>query len=344
MTLAAGRSGSAAVIGEFLSALGWNDVLDFGILLIIFYGTLRLLRGTRAVPVLLAVAFIATLMIMAKAIHLVAVAVLIDKFIDYIIIVLIVVFHQEIRRILLHVGQQLTPRGRRKAAESAVGELVLALERLRRAKIGALFVLQGEIDVVEVASDSGREIDGTLRADTLVALMIPHPINLAHDGAVLIREFRIERAGLICPLTDRENLDPQFGTRHRGALGITEETDALAIIVSEERGEIRLAHRGQLSEPLVAAKLEERVTAWIERPGTDAVLNAAVSGRQRIDSGPGESSARRRVESTGLGGGEGSGRRRVESTGLGGGEGSARRRVQETGLGRDVGEPVKEAR
>jgi hypothetical protein len=108
--------------------------------------------------------------------------------------------------------------------------------------------MQGEIDVLEVVSDRGREINAALQADTLVALMIPHPINLAHDGAVLVQNFRIARAGVICPLTQRDRLDPSFGTRHRGAIGVSEETDALVVVVSEERGEIRVVHRGEISE------------------------------------------------------------------------------------------------
>ncbi|MCB9752730.1 MAG: DNA integrity scanning protein DisA nucleotide-binding domain protein [Myxococcales bacterium] len=276
---------------EFIAALAWNDALDFGLLLVIFYGTLRLLHGTRAIPVLLSVAFFGAVAATAQALDLVAVAALIKFFLEYIIIILIVVFHQEIRRLLLRVGQRLAPRGRRQAALSAVGELVLAMERLKRAKIGALFILRGEIDILDLVSDRGREIGADLHADTLVALMIPHPINLAHDGAVLIQDFRIIRAGVICPLTHREDLDPQFGTRHRGAIGMTEETDALMLVVSEERGEIRVAFRGELSEPLNAAELEKRIGTWIEQPPEpDDDVEPKVTGD------PGRSSGARRVE------------------------------------------------
>ena len=277
---------------EFIAALAWNDALDFGLLLVIFYGTLRLLHGTRAIPVLLAVAFFGAVAATAQALDLVAVAALIKFFLEYVIIILIVVFHQEIRRLLLRVGQRLAPRGRRQAALSAVGELVLATERLKRAKIGALFILRGELDVLDLVSDRGREIGADLHADTLVALMIPHPINLAHDGAVLIHDFKITRAGVICPLTHREDLDPQFGTRHRGAIGMTEETDSLVVVVSEERGEIRVATRGELSEPLNASSLEKRIGAWIERQAEER--SPAESGvGERVSSDQSRSGARR---------------------------------------------------
>jgi len=259
---------------EFIAALSWRDALDFSLLLVIVYACLRLLQGTRAVPVLLSVALFSALAAAASALDLVAVAALLEYFLEYIIIILIVVFHQELRRIFLRMGQRLLPHGRREAARSAVGELVLAIDRLRRAKVGALVILQGEIDVLEVVSDRGREINAALQADTLVALMIPHPINLAHDGAVLVQNFRIARAGVICPLTQRDRLDPSFGTRHRGAIGVSEETDALVVVVSEERGEIRVVYRGDISESLAAAELEGRIAEWVDQPRVEAPIAA----------------------------------------------------------------------
>ncbi len=141
---------------EFIAALSWRDALDFGILLIVVYAGLRLVQGTRAMPVLLSVALLSGLAAVAGALDLVAVAALLKYFLEYVIIILIVVFHQELRRIFLRMGQRLLPHGRREAARSAVGELVLACERLRRARFGALVVLQGEIDILDVVSDRGR--------------------------------------------------------------------------------------------------------------------------------------------------------------------------------------------
>ncbi|MGB1015487.1 MAG: diadenylate cyclase, partial [Nannocystaceae bacterium] len=229
------------------------------------------------------VAFFGAVAYVARALDLVAIAALIKYFLEYIFIILIVVFHQEIRRVLLRTGHQLLPQSRQIAARSAVGELLQAMERLRRAKIGALFILQGEFDVLDVSSDRGREIDATLHADTLVALMIPHPINHAHDGAVLVQNFRIARAGVILPLTRRDHLDPRFGTRHRGALGISEETDALVLVVSEERGEIRVVHRGNISGALNSSELEQRIQTWLEQPRAEASVSTS-SGKAAAES------------------------------------------------------------
>ncbi|MEZ4381600.1 MAG: diadenylate cyclase [Nannocystaceae bacterium] len=270
---------------EFFAAFTWRDALDFGLLYVAFYGTLRLLRGTRAVPVLLAVAFFAAIAAAARALDLVAVAALLKYVLEYIIIILIVVFHQEIRRVLLRIGQQLLPQGRRQQTRSAVSELVAAMERLQRARIGALIILEGELDILDIASNRGREIDASLSADTLVALMIPHPTNLAHDGAVLIRELKIARAGVICPLSQRDDLDPRFGTRHRGAIGASEETDALVLVVSEERGEIRVVSRGEISASLTPVELETLLGEWLDQPPAEESDEDGepVVARSRVD-------------------------------------------------------------
>lgn len=199
------------------------------------------------------------------------------------------VFQQEIRRILLRLGSQLLPQGRRQQARSAVSELVVAMERLQRARIGALIILEGELDVLGVASNRGREIDASLLADTVVALMIPHPTNLAHDGAILIKDLKIARAGVICPLSQRDDLDPRFGTRHRGAIGASEETDALVLVVSEERGEIRVVYRGEISPALSAVDLEGRIAEWLEQPRSAEAPaeggESRVAARSRVDLG-----------------------------------------------------------
>lgn len=281
---------------EFIAALSWRDALDFSLLLIIVYTVLRLLTGTRALPVLLAVAAFSALAAAASALDLVAVAALLKYFLEYVIIILIVVFHQELRRIFLRVGQRLLPHRRREATRSAVGELVLGLERLRRAKVGALVILQGEIDVLGVVSDRGSEINAALHAATLVALMIPHPINLTHDGALLIQNFRIARAGVICPLTQRDLLDPNFGTRHRGAIGVSEETDALVLVVSEERGELRVVHRGEISAPLTAPELEARIAEWLDQPPAAASVVAGARAVVASESTVARSLSRTRVD------------------------------------------------
>ncbi len=250
---------------EILGALSWRDGLDFVLLLVIIYLVLRLLQGTRAVPILVAVGALAGLGFAARALDLVSVAALLEGFLEYVIIILIVVFHQELRRMLVRLGQRLLPRGRREVAKSTLENLEEALGRLQEARVGALLLLEGEIDVEEAATDKGRELRAPLQPETVVALALPHAANTAHDGAMLLREFRVERVGLLCPLS-LEPIDPHFGTRHRAALGISEETDALAIVLSEERGDLRLVHRGRISDPVEVDRVGNLVQLWFARP------------------------------------------------------------------------------
>ena len=118
--------------------------------------------------------------------------------------------------------------------------------------------------------------DAPLKAETLVALSIPHAANTAHDGAIVVEDFRITRAGVILPLS-AQTLDPRFGTRHRGAIGVSEETDGFVLIISEERGELRIAHRGTISDALEPAELQERVETWLSTPRNDPTASASSS-------------------------------------------------------------------
>lgn len=263
---------------EWLSALTWRDGLDFFLLFLIIYALLRVVQGTRAAPVLAAVAGFGIVAWVVRELDLIAVASLLKYFFESVIILLIVVFQRELRRLLIYLGQRLLPSGRRHAAASAVGELVQGLERLQRARVGALVILQGEIDVLEIATGRGSEIDAPLKAEVIVALMIPHAANTAHDGAILIQEFRIARAGVICPLSEQQ-LDPRFGTRHRGAIGCSEETDALVIVLSEERGELRLVQGGAISEPLSPEQLDARITEWLATPRAEASRSPSAESR-----------------------------------------------------------------
>ena len=280
-------------VAELLAALPWRDVVDFVLLFVISYAALRLLKGTRAVPVLVSVALLAAVGWLARELDIVGTGVLLRYFLEYAIIILIVVFHQELRRLLIRMGQRLLPGSRRESAASAVETLVGSCERLAKARIGALFILEGEFDILQICNDTGKRIDAPLYGETLVALTVPHSVNTAHDGAILIRDFRIDRAGVICPLSE-QSLDPRFGTRHRGAIGVSEDSDALVIVLSEERGEIRVVEAGVISEALDAQGLADRIDDWIDRPtkgeGEGAGASTAAGASLRAEAGESRSS------------------------------------------------------
>jgi diadenylate cyclase len=267
---------------DLIAALTWRDVVDFVLLFGLAYAVLRLLKGTRALPVLILVALLGVAAFVARDLDIVGVGALLKYLFEYIIIILIVVFHQELRRLLVRMGQRLMPQARREAAESAVETLVRACERLVKGRVGALLILEGEFDVLEVCTHVGSRIEAPLRSETLVALTVPHSLNTAHDGAILIRDFRIERAGVVCPLSSHP-LDPRFGTRHRGAIGVSEDSDALVIVLSEERGEMRVVQAGVISEALDAVELERRIYAWMDRPGPSAPERVAGASTSRMD-------------------------------------------------------------
>lgn len=271
-------------VSEWLAALTWRDALDFLLLFALVYGFLRMVKRTRAAPVLAAVAAFGVVAWVVRLLDLIAVATLLRYVFDSIILLLIVVFHQELRRLLLLLGQRLLPAGRRSAAVSAVGELVAGLAQLQRAQFGALVVLQGEIDVLAAVQNRGVEIDAALRAATLVALSIPHAANDVHDGAIVVQNFRIARAGVICPLSE-QHIDHAFGTRHRAAIGLSEETDALVLVLSEERGELRIVHRGAISEALRIVDLEGRIVQWLATPRAEATRSPAKTDAVAPDAG-----------------------------------------------------------
>jgi diadenylate cyclase len=269
-------------LGDLLAALTWRDVVDLVLLFTLSYAVLRLLKGTRALPVLILVALLAVAAFVARELDIVGVGALLKYLLEYIIIILIVVFHQELRRLMVRMGQRLMPQARQEAAESAVETLVDSCERLVKGRVGALLILEGEFDVLEVCTHVGSRIEAPLRSETLVALTVPHSLNTAHDGAILIRDFRIERVGVVCPLTSR-TLDPRFGTRHRGAIGVSEECDALVIVLSEERGEMRVVEGGVISEALEGHELQRRIYAWIDRPPPAVSERSGTASMSRVD-------------------------------------------------------------
>ena len=256
--------------GDLAGTLSWRDALDFVLLYAVAYAALRLVRRTRALPVALALVALGTLAGLVRWLDLIGTATVLRYFFDSFILILIVVFRQELRRGLLLLGQRLLPQRDADTARGTVQEIVTAVDRMVRGGIGTLIVLQGRMDVAEAASDPGRPLDAPVSADLLVALAAPHPANLAHDGAIVVDGDRIVRAGLVCPLTQRTDLDPRFGTRHRGALGLSEDSDALVVAVSEERGEVRVAERGEFSPPLSLAELHDRIEAFLGGGGPAA--------------------------------------------------------------------------
>jgi uncharacterized protein (TIGR00159 family) len=222
--------------------------LDILIVYYVIYRILLTIKGTRAAQMVIGIVLVGAAFFAAERFRLTTVSWLLDNFIEYFIILVIVVFQQDIRRALTRIGQNVSRFGRTHEIRHALDEVVDAAEHLAKARIGGIVVFEREVPLDEFL-DHGEKVDARVSSELLVALFVPSRDNALHDGAVVIRNLRLERAGAVLPLS-RSQMASNFGTRHRAALGITEETDAVSVVISEERGEISLCFHGNIARDL----------------------------------------------------------------------------------------------
>jgi len=235
-------------MSELFFSLHWYDVLDILIVAFIIYKIIDLIKGTRAVQMVvgLGVLFVASLL--SQKLHLVTLHWILTSFLGSIILVIIVIFQNDIRKALMNMGQ--TPFFRKVyffGKESEIEELCKGISSLAERKIGALIILErntGLRDFIE----KGVQLDAKMSGALLVSIFNKEsPI---HDGAVIISEGRIAAAACFLPLTQDPTLEKELGTRHRAAIGLTEENDSVAIVVSEETGKVAFAIGGKLSRKM----------------------------------------------------------------------------------------------
>ena len=233
----------------------WRDALDIIVVAVITYALLRLIRGTRAVQMVIGLFAVFAVYAAASLLNLVALTTILKALIFYVPFAIIVLFSHELRRALAVFGR--TPFFALFSgfhAEETVSEIVLAVTSLSARRVGALVVLERR-EGLKTYIENGSPIDAAVSYELLVTLFAPGtPL---HDGAVIVSGDRIAAAASFLPLSLKEGLPKRFGTRHRAAIGISEETDALAILVSEERGTISLARAGELQEDLDAKSLRD---------------------------------------------------------------------------------------
>ena len=227
-----------------------TTVFDIALVYLLIYRLLLTIRGTRAAQMIVGIVLVGAAFFVAERLELSTVSWLLDNFISYFIILIIVVFQQDIRRALGRIGQNVMPFGRKQETTLIVDEVVAATAQLARTRMGAIIVFERDAALEEFVDDASR-IDAVLSRQLLVSLFVPSKDNELHDGAVVIgKNHRIELARALLPLSKATDLGPEFGTRHRAALGITEDTDAVAVVVSEERGEISLCFKGSIARDL----------------------------------------------------------------------------------------------
>jgi len=244
---------SAALHLQELSLWALIDIL---ILALLIYQLLLMIRGTRAVNILLALAAVAMLFVMTGPglIELKALHSILGNLLFYLPLIVIVLFQNQIRQALAQLGKNplsnLIPK---RTDENLIEEVTLAAASLASKRIGALIVIEREMGL-RTFSDTGIALDALISYDLLMNIFMRR--SPLHDGAVVIAEGRIKAASAYLPLTTNPSLSRTYGTRHRAAVGITEESDAVAIVVSEERGVVSLAENGKISEALDAQGLE----------------------------------------------------------------------------------------
>src|SRR6478752_6723778 len=238
-------------------ALGWWDLLDIAIVSILIYEFLKLIRGTRAVQMAVGSLLIIVLFYLSRLAPLQTLNWMIRNMLVYVAFAAIVIFQSDIRRALAHFGQAPFFKyfNRQEAADETVEEVVVAATMLSQQKVGAIIAIEREIGLRNYI-ESGIPLDATLTYDLLVTIF--RPGSPLHDGAVVLQEERIAAAACFLPLTVNPKLSRELGTRHRAAIGLTEESDAIAVIVSEETGQISLAIDGRIDRQLSPEDLRSR--------------------------------------------------------------------------------------
>jgi diadenylate cyclase len=229
--------------------VGLADVVDILIVALLIYGLLALLRGSRAMQMLWGILAIAGLYLVASTLKLITLSTILGYLLAFLPIAIIVLFQQEIRRMLSAFGSTAWfPRGRgQDEGPVMINELALAVQALAAKRTGALIALERH-DSLAAWADTGIPLDSRFSYDLILNIFIPGtPL---HDGAVIISGERIIAASCFLPLTTRHELSSELGSRHRAAIGLTEDSDALVIVVSEETGIISLAVEQQLLRPL----------------------------------------------------------------------------------------------
>ncbi|MDK2791298.1 MAG: diadenylate cyclase [Deferribacteres bacterium] len=238
---------------DFIKAFSIVDIVDIAIISFLIYRGLLLIKGTRAFNMIFGIIFIIIVSFISKYIGLKTTSWVMSNLSGYLFLTIIILFQPEIRRALAFIGETKVFGTGSVSYEKIIDEITKAATILANRQIGALIVLENETKL-EHYIQAGSLIDSVVTKDLLVSIFIPY--SPLHDGAVIISEGKLKFAGSILPLTKRENIDKKFGTRHRAALGITEETDAICIVVSEERGTISLAYKGKISTELDAELLK----------------------------------------------------------------------------------------
>jgi diadenylate cyclase len=247
-------------------------VVDLALVYYLIYRVLLTIKGTRAAQMVVGIVLVGAGFFVAERLELTTVSWILDNFISYFIILVIVVFQRDIRRALGRIGQ-VVPLGKNREVAGVLDEVIGATAQLARARIGAIIVLERDAAILELI-DEKTALDARLTRQLLVALFVPSRDNELHDGAVIIgKNGRIDAARALLPLS-KARLGAELGTRHRAALGISEDTDSVSVVVSEERGEISVCFRGTIARDVAVATLRRALRSLVGSRAPEAAEEA----------------------------------------------------------------------
>lgn len=242
-----------------------RDALDIFIVAYVVYRALLVVKGTRAMQMGFGLGIVFLVYLTAKFLRLDTLLNLLSGLLSSIVLVVVVVFQNDIRRALIRVGSRAWFSGGREQQSRVIDEVVGAATELARHRIGAIIAFEQDANILEFTRSEGVVIDSAVSRELLVAMFYPESLNKLHDGAVVIRNLKLARAGVFFPMPEAKSLDASLGSRHRAALGITEETDAVVVVVSEERGTISFCFSGNIVSNLDGQSLRQALLGLFGR-------------------------------------------------------------------------------
>ena len=233
-------------------SITWRDAMDIALVTLLFYQVMIVIRGTRAVSAIYGLLLLIAVFAFSEYFGFYTLHWILQQFLSSFFLVVIILFQDDIRRGLSNMGARSFFK-KKQVEDSLLDEIVGAAMNMAKRKVGALIVMEHHVPLGDVVQ-RGVAIDAAVSKELLVTIFqVKTPL---HDGAVIVRGSRVAAAGCILPLAVGEQDRPEYGTRHRAALGITEETDAIAVVVSEERGDVTVAVNGRLTSDLNRPRLK----------------------------------------------------------------------------------------
>lgn len=243
-------------------SLGWRDLVDIGLVALLFHRIIVIVKGTRAMSAIYGLMLLFLVYFLSEELGFYTLHWLLKNFLGSFFLVVVILFHRDIRRALAEMGARSFWSRNKGVEDDALNEVIGAVLYLAQRKIGALIVLERNVALGDMI-ERGVPLSAKLSKALLITIF--QPVTPLHDGAVIVSDGKVAAAGCILPLAVVQRERADFGTRHRAALGITEESDAVAVVVSEERGEVTVSVGGRLTTSLDATRLKRVLKNALER-------------------------------------------------------------------------------